>query len=235
MNETRRKPARAAKNAQSTDLETVLEALGVGVVVLAEADDALLFANASASLMWDQAAALEGVDRAAVLAEFVNSRHVERGRDGWIGRVLGPEPKDTIAYQIISGGKIRWLGALAQPFVMLPIPSTPKAPVGGPYIYGRFRLDLEHATVMYGRSYVDLSTVEFQLMAYFAAQSDRLLTKEELLRDVWGRRATNTRTLDVTVSRLRRKLAEQGFPEDAIRTVHGRGYCFLARHLVGTR
>jgi len=216
---------------KTTELQGFLDALAVGVAIL-DSNDRLLYANAPATVMWDRAATLEGVTRDAIFTEFVKSRNVERGRAGWVARVLGPTPAETVVVQVVAGTPIRWQGKLAQPYTLVALTELPQAQIGGPYIFGRFRLDNEHATVMYGRDYVELSTVEFRLLSYFCAHADRLIHKEDLLRDVWGRRATNTRTLDVTVSRLRRKLVTQGCPEEAIHTVHGRGYCFLARLLV---
>lgn len=54
---------------------------------------------------------------------------------------------------------------------------------------------------------VRLAGKEFELAARLAAEPRRVLTKDELLREVWGfRSAARTRTLDSHASRLRRKL-----------------------------
>ena len=54
---------------------------------------------------------------------------------------------------------------------------------------------------------VHLAGKEFQLLCALAAEPNRVFTKDELLRDVWGYRSfTRTRTLDSHVSRLRQKL-----------------------------
>ncbi len=55
---------------------------------------------------------------------------------------------------------------------------------------------------------VALSTKEYELLLALAAEPDRVFTKEQLLRNVWGFRSLGrTRTLDSHASRLRRKLA----------------------------
>jgi DNA-binding response OmpR family regulator len=52
-----------------------------------------------------------------------------------------------------------------------------------------------------------LSNKEFTLLRRLASEPNRVFTKEELLRDVWGFRSMgSTRTLDTHASRLRRKL-----------------------------
>jgi DNA-binding response OmpR family regulator len=58
---------------------------------------------------------------------------------------------------------------------------------------------------------IDLSQKEFALLRALAADPTRVLTKEELLRDVWGFRSLGTtRTLDSHACRLRQKLAGDG-------------------------
>jgi DNA-binding response OmpR family regulator len=69
---------------------------------------------------------------------------------------------------------------------------------------------------------VELSPREIDLIRFLAERSDRVVSRDEILRGVWGARAmTVTRTVDVHVAKLRRKLGER-----AIRTVHGAGYRF---------
>ena len=69
-----------------------------------------------------------------------------------------------------------------------------------------------------------LAGKEFQLLCALAAEPNRVFTKDELLRDVWGYRSfTRTRTLDSHVSRLRQKLDRS--PEDRfVVNVWGVGY-----------
>jgi DNA-binding response OmpR family regulator len=70
---------------------------------------------------------------------------------------------------------------------------------------------------------VDLSAKEFALLRALAAEPTRVLTKEELLRDVWGFRAMGqTRTLDTHACRLRQKLGRQG--DKFVVNVWGVGY-----------
>ena len=58
---------------------------------------------------------------------------------------------------------------------------------------------------------VDLSQKEFALLRALMADPTRVMTKEELLRDVWGFRSLGTtRTLDSHACRLRNKLGIEG-------------------------
>ncbi len=75
---------------------------------------------------------------------------------------------------------------------------------------------------------LDLSAKEFALLSALAKDPARVLTKGELLRDVWGyRAAARTRTVDSHASRLRRKLATHGGGERWVVNVWGIGYRLL--------
>jgi DNA-binding response OmpR family regulator len=67
---------------------------------------------------------------------------------------------------------------------------------------------------------VHLTPTEFDLLVCLAERPGRVLTREQLLADVWGYRdGSGARTVDSHVRALRRKLGD-----DVIRTVHGVGY-----------
>lgn len=72
---------------------------------------------------------------------------------------------------------------------------------------------------------IHLAPKEFDLLAFLAMEPERVFTKGELLRDVWGFAGyARTRTVDNHASRLRRKLAEHGV--HAVENVWGVGYKF---------
>ena len=70
----------------------------------------------------------------------------------------------------------------------------------------------------------DLTAKDFDLAWYMFRHKGRLLSREQLLRDVWGVSGLNTRTVDVHVSRIRKRLAitpEKGY---RIKTIYQHGY-----------
>jgi DNA-binding response OmpR family regulator len=80
-----------------------------------------------------------------------------------------------------------------------------------------------HRATVHGER-LELSAKEFALLAALARAPDRVVTKEELLRDVWGYVGrARTRTVDSHASRLRCKLAESGAP-GLVANVWGVGY-----------
>jgi two-component system phosphate regulon response regulator PhoB len=73
---------------------------------------------------------------------------------------------------------------------------------------------------------VALTGLEFRLLVALLERRDRVLSRGELLRDVWASSAHNrTRTVDVHVQRLRNKIGAAG---RYIQTVRGAGYRFSA-------
>jgi DNA-binding response OmpR family regulator len=73
-----------------------------------------------------------------------------------------------------------------------------------------------------------VSQTEYELLLRLAADPERVFTKEELLRDVWGYPSTSrTRTLDSHVSRLRRKLRALDAETPFLENVWGVGYRLL--------
>ena len=102
-------------------------------------------------------------------------------------------------------------------------PSAPRIVAGPLTIDRRARL----VTVRGTR--IELSQKEYELLLQLATDPERVFTKEELLREVWGFQSLGkTRTLDSHASRLRRKLgrASEG---PYVLNVWGVGYRLLER------
>ena len=88
---------------------------------------------------------------------------------------------------------------------------------------GEIEIDRPTRRVTVAGRRVVLPSKEYELLVKLASDPQRVFTKDELLRDVWGFRAkARTRTLDSHASRLRRRLAGP-----YVRNVWGVGYCLL--------
>jgi DNA-binding response OmpR family regulator len=86
---------------------------------------------------------------------------------------------------------------------------------------GDVRLDRHERRVAVAGSPVALRTLEFELLAELAENAGQVVTRDRLLERVWGLSfAGGTRTVDVHVAQLRKKLARP----DLIETVRGVGY-----------
>ena len=79
-----------------------------------------------------------------------------------------------------------------------------------------------------GGTRVELAQKEYELLLRLASDPERVFTKEELLRDVWGfRTRSRTRTLDAHASRLRRKLRAADPVAPLVENEWGVGYRLL--------
>jgi DNA-binding winged helix-turn-helix (wHTH) protein len=93
---------------------------------------------------------------------------------------------------------------------------------------GSLELDLVGRTAMRGNRPIDLRPREFQLLKYMMRRSDKLLTRETLLKEVWHYKfVPETNLVDVHMGQLRRKV--DGSDEaPMIRTVRGAGFVLSA-------
>lgn len=76
---------------------------------------------------------------------------------------------------------------------------------------------------------LELSAREYRLLQYLVAKSGSVVTRDELLDEVWGYNSyPTTRTIDNHIARLRQKIENNAEEPTHILTVHGVGYKFVA-------
>ena len=93
--------------------------------------------------------------------------------------------------------------------------------------FGSVEVDFRRTEVHRAGQRVELSPKEFRLLRYLISRRGETLSRNELLDEVWGYDANpTTRTVDVHVAWLRRKLEESPRRPQHILTVHGLGYKF---------
>ena len=106
--------------------------------------------------------------------------------------------------------------------------SSGGGPPGAIYQFGAIRVDFRRAEVFRHGSPVALSAREFQLLKYFVEHRGATLSRRELLKEVWGYGgAPSTRTVDVHVFTLRRKLEANPSQPQFFQTIIRLGYKFL--------
>jgi DNA-binding response OmpR family regulator len=191
----------ASRRSEALDL---VEREHPDVVLLAELDLCLRLRNGEPGRTWDRNVPVILLAPSSDLVERV--RALDRGADDVVGR--------PFAYEELLA-RIRALlrrSTAAAPEVLAA---------------GELVVDRRTRRVSIRDSSVTLSAKEFELLAWLATEPNRVYTKEELLREVWGFRALGrTRTLESHASRLRRKL--NLLPEDRyVVNVWGVGYRLL--------
>jgi two-component system, OmpR family, alkaline phosphatase synthesis response regulator PhoP len=93
--------------------------------------------------------------------------------------------------------------------------------------FGDIRLDLQIGRVFRSGRKVDLSEREMALLKYLIDRRGTVVSRDELLLNVWGyTTAPLTRTVDVHIALLRQKLERDPKNPELIVTVHSQGYRF---------
>ena len=91
------------------------------------------------------------------------------------------------------------------------------------YKVGNIHLQVDTREVKVNDQLVELTRKEFDLLHIFMQNVGKVMTREVLLQKVWGYEYEGeTRTVDVHIRHLRRKLGPEG--ESRIETIHGVGY-----------
>jgi DNA-binding response OmpR family regulator len=87
------------------------------------------------------------------------------------------------------------------------------------------RIDPREVQAFVGGESADLTPTEFRLLYALALEAGRVVTRDELLQRIWGRRETHRdRTVDVFVRKLREKIDERSTEHTFIQTRYGVGY-----------
>jgi DNA-binding response OmpR family regulator len=81
---------------------------------------------------------------------------------------------------------------------------------------------------------VAMTAQEFKLLKFFAMSPERVISREELLNEVWGyQNYPSTRTVDNHILRLRQKLEPDPANPRFFLTMHGAGYKFVPGQVTG--
>jgi DNA-binding response OmpR family regulator len=89
-------------------------------------------------------------------------------------------------------------------------------------------LDLKSRRLQRGGRDVPLSPIEFSLLKYFMQHTGEVISKEKLLRQVWGQieLCGDHNQVETAIRRLRRKIEENPKEPHYLQTIWGAGYCF---------
>ncbi|HVM08485.1 MAG TPA: response regulator transcription factor [Acidimicrobiales bacterium] len=94
----------------------------------------------------------------------------------------------------------------------------------GPLTVGDLRIDERRRTATFEGRQLDLSRLEFDLLAHLARRSPDVVTRQDLLAEVWRNPyGGGDKTIDVHLSWLRRKLGETAADPRYLHTVRGVG------------
>ena len=108
------------------------------------------------------------------------------------------------------------------------VQSTEKSDTDGLFEFGEVTVNFSSMEVSRKGQTVTLTALEFKILKHFLLNPRRVLSREELLKEVWGYKCyPSTRTVDNHVLKLRQKLEPESEKPVHFRTIHGSGYKFL--------
>lgn len=100
-------------------------------------------------------------------------------------------------------------------------------PASGVFNFGRYRLDVNSHQLTHDGSEIALTTGEYNLLLIFVEHPNRVLSRDMLMDLIKGyERTPFDRSIDVRITRLRRKIEDDPTTPAYIRTVWGEGYLF---------
>ena len=94
--------------------------------------------------------------------------------------------------------------------------------------FGEFQLDDEQYTLTGPTGPIHVEPQVFELLRHLIANRDRVVTKQELFDAIWGHRFVSESALTSRVKSARQAVGDDGRAQSLIKTVHARGYQFVA-------
>src|SRR5512145_724665 len=95
-------------------------------------------------------------------------------------------------------------------------------------VFGEYHLDTQRYELCYGSTLCTLERQGFNVLVYLVQHRDRVVTKDELMEQLWPNQSVSEGTLTQRLRAVRRALGDSGREQRLIKTVHGRGYRFIA-------
>ncbi len=96
------------------------------------------------------------------------------------------------------------------------------------YQIAEYLIDTARFRISSGDTPIPAEPKVFDLLVYLIAHRDRVVTREELFKEVWEGREVSDATLSNHVKSARKVLGDSGELQSTIQTIRGRGYQFIA-------
>jgi DNA-binding response OmpR family regulator len=95
-------------------------------------------------------------------------------------------------------------------------------------VFGSIEVDFAKMVLTRDGAEIAMTPQEYKILKYFLANPDRVISRDELLNQVWGFNCyPSTRTVDNHLVKLRQKLEDDPANPRHFKTVHGAGYKFV--------
>jgi len=138
---------------------------------------------------------------------------LELGADDYVTKPFSPRELLARVHTIMRRAQVR---------------SESATPATSKYTFADVSVDFAKMEVTKGGVEVELTHQQFKILQYFIRNPERVISRDELLNDVWGYNCyPSTRTVDNHLVKLRQKLENDALNPTHFKTVHGAGYKFV--------
>ena len=96
------------------------------------------------------------------------------------------------------------------------------------YRFNQCTLDTERYQLSFRDKPVSVEPLVFDLLVYLVGNRDRVVTREELLDNLWEGKVVTDSALGARLKDVRKAVQDSGAKQEVIKTFHGRGYQFIA-------
>lgn len=96
------------------------------------------------------------------------------------------------------------------------------------FLFERYVLDPDRRELMQGSGVISIGPQVFDLLAYLVKNRERVVSKDDLLQEVWGGRIVSESTLTSHINAVRKAVGDSGEEQRVIRTISRKGFRFVA-------
>src|SRR5919108_5557501 len=96
------------------------------------------------------------------------------------------------------------------------------------YVFGAYEFDTDRRALRLAGTPVDLEPKVFDLLAYLIEHHDQFVSRDKLYAQLWPQQFVSEAALTYCIAEARKAVGDSGRAQRVIKTVHGRGYRFVA-------
>ena len=96
------------------------------------------------------------------------------------------------------------------------------------YSFNDLTLDTDRFRLVTPENEVSIEPQVFNLLVYLLENRDRVVTRDELLENLWKGKVVTDAALGARIKDVRKAVGDDGNAQAIIKTFHGRGYQFVA-------
>lgn len=96
------------------------------------------------------------------------------------------------------------------------------------YRFNNISIDTTRYIISNGDKKISVEPLVFDLLLYLVEHRDRVISHDEILGALWQKKVVSDSALTVQIKKARHSIGDSGRAQNSIKTVHGRGYQFIA-------